>query len=273
MKNRFMNLQLCISISERPGHFGETVHNAAFRAMDLDFLYKACKVTDITGAITGIKALGIRGCSVSMPFKEKIISFLDDLDLLAKEIGAVNTIVNENGHLIGYNTDVDGARETLKSFKLNPNYSVLLLGAGGAARAILVALKQLSLTKCTIANRTIEKAKSIAERYNSKVIPWEERENFEADILINATPIGMKPNDNEMPILEKSLKKFKIIMDFVSNPPKTKLIKLADSQGLHTIDGLSIALYQAASQFQLYTGVKPPIEVMRKASVELNLED
>lgn len=124
---------LCISVAKNPGKFGITVHNAAFRSLGLNFIYKTFSVTDIAGVITGVRALGIRGCSISMPFKESVIPHLDQLDPIAKKIGAVNTVVNKHGHLIGYNTDVIGAYESLKTLNASNNTSILLLGAGGVS--------------------------------------------------------------------------------------------------------------------------------------------
>ena len=269
MKNK-MNPQnnptLCISVAEKPGKFGITVHNAGYRALGLNFMYKTFAIDDIRGVITGVRSLGIRGCSVSMPFKEKVIPFLDRLDPLAKKIGAVNTVVNDNGRLIGYNTDVIAVEKSLRPLQIKNDKDIIIFGAGGVSRAILVALKNLKLKNITVANRTTRKGERLAKEFNVNFIQWSKRENIKADVVINATSIGMAPNIFSSPISKKKIKNSQIVMDVVVTPPKTKLIKIANKQGKITVDGLKLSLYQAFTQFKLYTGRNPPIQVMQKAA-------
>ena len=118
-KNLVSSKVLCISIAQKPGMFGTIIHNAGFKALKLNFMYKAFAINDLEGAINGVRALGIKGCSVSMPYKEKVIPYLDSLHPLAERTRAVNTIVNTDGHLTGYNTDILGVEECLKKFKNN----------------------------------------------------------------------------------------------------------------------------------------------------------
>ena len=151
--------EICISISSSPGSFGETVHNAGYKYHKLNYLYKAIKVTNLNIAMGSIYTLDIKGCSVSMPFKEKVIKYLDKIDSLAKKTGAVNTIVKNKNLLIGYNTDVYGAYKALRSLKVKTSNNILVLGAGGVSRAIIVALKKLKISNITIANRDISRAK------------------------------------------------------------------------------------------------------------------
>ena len=261
-----LNPTLCISVAEKPGKFGITVHNAGYRALGLNFMYKTFAINDIKGAIIGVRSLGIRGCSVSMPFKEKVIPFLDRLDPLAKKIGAVNTIVNDNGHLIGYNTDVIAVEKSLKPLQIKNDKDIIIFGAGGVSRAILVALKNLKLKNITVANRTTRKGERLAKEFNVNFIQWSKRENVKAEVLINATSIGMFPNIFSSPISKNKIKNSQIVMDVVATPPKTKLIKIANKQGKITVDGLKLSLYQAFTQFKLYTGRNPPIQVMQKAA-------
>ena len=269
MKNK-MNSQnnpiLCISVAEKPGKFGITVHNAGYRALGLNFMYKTFAIDDIRGVITGVRSLGIRGCSVSMPFKEKVIPFLDRLDPLAKKTGAVNTVVNDNGRLIGYNTDVIAVEKSLRPLQIKNDKDIIIFGAGGVSRAILVALKNLKLKNITLANRTTRKGERLAKEFNVNFIQWSKRENIKADVVINATSIGMVPNIFSSPISKKKIKNSQIVMDVVVTPPKTKLIKIANKQGKITVDGLKLSLYQAFTQFKLYTGRNPPIQVMQKAA-------
>ena len=265
-KMNILNPTLCISVAEKPGKFGITVHNAGYRALGLNFMYKTFAINDIKGAIIGVRSLGIRGCSVSMPFKEKVIPFLDRLDPLAKKIGAVNTIVNDNGQLIGYNTDVIAVEKSLKPLQIKNDKDIIIFGAGGVSRAILVALKNLKLKNVTLTNRTKRKGERLAKEFNVNFIQWSKRENIKADVVINATSIGMVPNIFSSPISKKKIKNSQIVMDVVVTPPKTKLIKIANKQGKITVDGLKLSLYQAFTQFKLYTGRNPPIQVMQKAA-------
>jgi shikimate dehydrogenase len=268
-KMNILNPTLCISVAEKPGKFGITVHNAGYRALGLNFMYKTFAINDIKGAIIGVRSLGIRGCSVSMPFKEKVIPFLDRLDPLAKKIGAVNTIVNDNGQLIGYNTDVIAVEKSLKPLQIKNDKDIIIFGAGGVSRAILVALKNLKLKNITVTNRTTRKGERLAKEFNVNFIQWSKRENVKAEVLINATSIGMFPNIFSSPISKNKIKNSQIVMDVVATPPKTKLIKIANKQGKITVDGLKLSLYQAFTQFKLYTGRNPPIQVMQKAATTL----
>ena len=155
---------LCISISSKPSNFGTTVHNAAYKELGLNYIYKAFGTKNLKGVIEGVRSLGIRGCSVSMPFKEDIIPYLDELDPLAESIGAVNTVLNTNGILKGFNTDVIAAIKSLEAIGLNKEDRVLLIGAGGVAKAILGALKMNGANDINITNRTdkrLEKLKKI----------------------------------------------------------------------------------------------------------------
>ena len=261
-----LNPTLCISVAEKPGKFGITVHNAGYRALGLNFMYKTFAINDIKGVIIGVRSLGIRGCSVSMPFKEKVIPFLDRLDPLAKKIGAVNTIVNDNGQLTGYNTDVIAVEKSLKPLQIKNDNDIIIFGAGGVSRAILVALKNLKLKNITVTNRTTRKGERLAKEFNVNFIQWSKRESVKADVIINATSIGMIPNIFSSPISNNKIKNSQIVMDVVATPPKTKLIKIANKQGKITVDGLKLSLYQAFTQFKLYTGRNPPIQVMQKAA-------
>tara|TARA_B100000678_G_scaffold271912_1_gene260970 strand:+ start:1223 stop:2050 length:828 start_codon:yes stop_codon:yes gene_type:complete len=263
--NPLNNPTLCISVAQKPGKFGITVHNTGYQTLGLNYIYRAFAITDIKGTVDGIRSLGIRGCSVSMPFKEKVIPLLDRLDPLAKKIGAVNTIVNQNGHLIGYNTDVIAAQQSLQQLKIKNSDNIIIFGAGGVSRAILFALKNLKLKNITITNRTMSRGRKLAKEFNVDFVQWSKRENIHSDIIINATSIGMPPNISSSPISSNKIKNSKIVMDVVM-PPKTKLISLANKHQKITVDGLKLSLYQAFAQFKLYTGRNPPVQVMEKAS-------
>src|SRR3989344_1410201 len=238
---------LCISIASKPSNLGTAIHNQAYKHLGLNFIYKACAVTDAKAAIQGVRALGIRGCSVSMPHKEKVIEYLDELDPVAKEIGAVNTIVNTHGKLKGYNSDAHGFESVLHDLQISPGSSVLVLGGGGVAKAILYILK----------------------KYKFNSINWGDREKSNFDFLINATSIGMNPNSDRSPIKLKSVPKYSYIFDVVISPTETLLISEAKRKNIVCRPGYRMTLYAAKMQFELYTGQKTPIEVMEKTILEL----
>jgi shikimate dehydrogenase len=246
------------------------MHNAAFQELKLNFVYLAFCVENLEDAIKAMRALNIQGYSVTIPHKEKIIPLLDVLDENAKKIGAVNTVVNNNGKLIGYNTDAKAAvLASLQKTSLKEK-RIALVGAGGAARAIAIAL-QNEKTKLTIFNRTIEKAKTLAQEAGCDFAAMENISDFDFDILINATSIGMFPRTNESPVPKSVLKKGMIVFDIVYNPLETRLLKEAKLAGCETICGLEMFLLQGAEQFSLWTGKKAPIEKMR-AVVEKELK-
>ena len=261
--------QVCISVATKPSQFGTTVHNRAYQALGLNFIYKAFGVSNLKGAIDGVKALGIRGCSVTMPFKEQVLKYVDDLDKTAKSIGAVNTIVNNSGRLKGYNTDAYGAKVALETLGVKTNDRVLLLGAGGAAKAILFALKELGVKDIFISNRTLSKAQKIAQKNRIKAISWQERNKIDVDVLINATPIGMLPNVHEIPVELNMIQKVKMVMDVIVTPIESRLIQVAKKMGKKIIAGYEMSLHQAAAQFKIYTGQPAPLNVMRQAVLEL----
>ena len=256
---------LCISLSSNPGKIGTVVHNAGYRSRGLDWSYVACATNDLKGSIQAVKVLGVRGCSVSMPFKENVMKYLDKIDIVAKKIGAVNTIVNTKGKLTGYNTDYIGAKESLKLLKPRRTHNFLVLGTGGAARSILFALHNLGFTKITISGRNFTKAKKLADEFNSEVTSWDKRETCRCEVLINATSIGMYPNIKCSPVSKIYMKNLKYVMDVVSNPIETSLIKNAKSLKIKNSNGLTMSLFQAKAQFKLYTGQIVSMEVMKKA--------
>jgi shikimate dehydrogenase len=257
--------KLCISVAAHPSNFGTTLHNVAYEALGLNFIYKAFQVSDIEGVLAGVRALGIRGCSVSMPFKETVVSYLDDLDEAARMIGAVNTIVNEGGRLVGYNSDALGAKSALESLKIHFDEPVLLLGAGGVARAILFALRQMGFTQVSVANRDIDRIRLLQEILPCTPLSWSERHRLPVSLIINATPIGMSPNSGLMPVDEVYIHQARAVMDVVVAPMKTKLIASAMDAGKLCVPGYLMSIEQAMVQFALYTGKKAPRQVMESA--------
>jgi shikimate dehydrogenase len=261
--------QVCISVASKPSNFGTTLHNAGYEALGLNFLYKAFTVSDIAAAITGVRALGIRGCSVSMPFKEAVIAYLDRLDDTAATIGAANTVVNDKGVLIGYNTDATGARAALDGMEVGPSESVLLLGAGGAARAILFALAQLRITRVRVAGRNAERVAALCKIAPCEPVAWTDRHAARADVIINATPVGMRPAVDALPVDRSLVDKCRAVMDAVLSPMETALVLYARAAGKVAVPGYVMSLGQALAQFRLYTGVEPPRAVMERRMREL----
>jgi shikimate dehydrogenase len=255
------------------------MHNAAFNHLKLDYAFLAFKVkpAEVENAVNGMRALNILGLNVTMPHKKEVINYLDKIDQTAKFLNAVNTIHNKNGKLLGFNTDGIGALKALKENGVNPHGKrVLLLGSGGAARAIAYALVQ-EADELVVLNRTVEQAKELAsllERtFNKKVVgdslsPKVIQDNlWDSDILVNATSVGMKPNATQSPVAPEWLKPDLAVMDIVYNPIETKLDKDAKAAGAKVISGVEMLIYQGAASFEIWTGHSAPVEVMRKAAL------
>ncbi|PCJ59283.1 MAG: shikimate dehydrogenase [Planctomycetota bacterium] len=261
--------KLCISVSSRPSNFGTSVHNAGYKDLGINYIYKAFETNNIKDTMAGVRALGIRGCSVSMPFKETVIKYLDTLDETADKVGAVNTVLNESGQLIGYNTDVIGAKVALESLKLNTKNKVLVLGAGGMAKAILYALNQLGFTNIHVSNRSELNFEKLNNIFPCQFIKWDDRENESADIVINATSVGMSPEDDICPLSLEYIQNSNAIIDVVLTPMETMLISMAKANNIKFVPGYLISLEQAMAQFQIYTGTPPNRNVMLNKVLEL----
>lgn len=259
--------RLCVSVAKKPGNFGTILFNKAFKKLNIDFVYKALKVKpgDLEKAIEGVRALGIRGCGVSMPYKEKAASLVDSLDPLAEKVGVINTIVNNNGKLKGYNTDAYGAFMVLKVVPNIANLKVVMFGSGGVASAIAGVLNQLKVKDVTVVGREASQAKQLAAKWKYKTEKWQRRYALKGDLFINATPIGMAPKSDATPLPGKYIDNYKIIMDVVTNPLETVLMREAKSQKKRVIIGWKMSLQQGVKQFEIYTGKKAPVELMRKS--------
>lgn len=258
------------------------MHNAAFKELGLDYLYVPLRVKreELGKAVESVRALNIRGLNVTLPHKVAIISFLDELDPLARKIGAVNTIVNDDGVLTGYNTDATGFLQALLEGEVKPEgKKVVILGAGGASRAISFILAERG-AHLVILNRLLELdwAEELAQRV-SKVFAKEVKalelneKNLEmvlegADILINATSVGMSPDVDETPVPARLLKPGLIVFDIVYNPIKTRLLKEAETAGAQTIGGLDMLAWQGAIAFEKWTGRKAPLDLMKKEAIK-----
>ena len=243
------------------------MHNFAFSEKGINAVYLAFESTDVEGAIQGMRALGIKGMSITIPHKSSVIPLLDEIDTLARDIGAVNTIVNKEGKLIGYNTDAAGALMALGDVVQVTGKHCVIVGAGGAARAIGYTLKEHDVT-LTIANRSEERGKVLSKSLDSEYIKPEQLEDISFDILINTTPVGMTPNTDFCPVPEKALKQGITVMDVIYNPRRTKLLNIASEKGCKVIDGLGMFIYQGAEQFRLWTGVDAPVALLKKVVEE-----
>lgn len=240
------------------------IHNTAFLDQKLNCIYDCFDVLpeNIKDAVFGIKALGIMGVNVTVPYKEMVIPYLDFISDEAKLIGAVNTIKNNDGRLEGYNTDASGFIESLLEQGVEiKGKNVVILGAGGAARAIAVAFSLNDVNSITIANRTEGKAynlyKYIIEKFRTecKYTSLDELIDFDnIDILINATSVGMFPNVNATPVDEKILRKAKFIYDLIYNPKETLLLRYAKKYGIKNSNGLNMLINQANNSFKIWFG-------------------
>jgi shikimate dehydrogenase len=270
--------QVCGVIGDPIAHtLSPAMHNAAFSHLKLDFVFLAFRVkaADLENAMRGMRGLGIRGLNVTMPHKTAVIRYLDEADSTVKFLASANTILNESGKLLGFNTDGVGALHALRENGINPEgKNVFLLGAGGAAKAIAYALAKEAEALC-ILNRVPEKAAVLADALNrvfgKKIVggalsPSAVQKSLQdADILINATSVGMHPNVNQSLVAPQWLKPDLTVMDIVYNPLETKLAKDAKAAGAHVISGVEMLLYQGAASFEIWTGHVAPIEVMRNA--------
>jgi len=241
------------------------MHNAAFRELKINAVYVAFPVTDLHQAVAGLRGLDIRGVSVTIPFKEEIITLIDELDPQAARIGAVNTVVNRSGRLCGYNTDWLGALTALKAKTSLQGQHVLILGAGGASRAIAFGILEEG-GRVTLTDVDGPRAAALAKDLQVEAIPLDAVAQCNAAILINATPVGMEPKADDIPIDPDLLSRYQLVMDIVYKPLETRLLREAQARGAATIDGLQMLIHQATAQFELWTGRPAPQEVMSKAA-------
>ena len=242
---------------------GPVMHNRAFARYGYPGVYVAFEAHDIAAAVNGMRAFNIQGISVTIPHKESILPHLDQVDDNAREIGAVNTVVNDDGRLIGYNTDADGAVRALSEETAIKGKDIAIIGAGGAARAIGFGL--LKNGGCVhILNRSAANGKILADFLGTDFYPLEQFNQLPCDILINTTPVGMHPKVDKMPVSRAQLRDSMIVMDIIYNPLKTRLLETAEQIGARVINGVPMFVYQGAKQFELWTGLKAPVDLMRK---------
>ena len=252
------------------------LHNHACKKLDLNYVYLPFEIEpdNLKRGIAGIKALKIKGVNVTIPYKKKVIPYLDKLDDMAEEIGAVNTIINNGQKLYGYNTDASGFKKMLNQdadFHIKGK-KALLIGAGGASRAVGAVLCQNGIQELTLINRTRDKADKLADSWkkqypglkiNSGGIEKDFYNSYikDTDIVIDTTPVGMAPETDVEPVISTELFHSNLlVVDLVYNPPETTILKAAREVGAETLNGLTMLLYQASDAFELWTGQKPDIK-------------
>lgn len=256
------------------------MHNAAFRRLGIDSVYLPFRVRkeDVEWAVYAVRALNIRGLNVTIPHKAAVIPHLDGLDPSAERMGAVNTIVNNNGVLTGYNTDAEGFVRALRENGVEPaGANIVILGAGGASRGISFLLADAG-ADLTILNRSPERAEELAGKIFSasgrrvRALPLDE-ENLalvleKADVLVNTTRLGMVPDADLSPVPSGLLRSGLVVFDIVYNPVKTRLLADAGAAGARAIGGLEMLVWQGALAFTIWTGREAPVDLMRGAAVE-----
>lgn len=276
------NTKICGIIGDPVGHsLSPRMHNAAFKARALNFVYVAFNVKKeaLAEAVTGLRALRILGINVTIPHKVDIINHLDDLDASARRLDAVNTVVRSNSLLVGFNTDVEGFLAPLRSRGIRLSGTrVTVLGSGGAARSCVAGLSIGGCESITVLGRTGSRMRELShalkgtagDKLNTKPLtPKTIKETVKAsDIIINATPLGMHPNIADSPVSAELLRTDLLVYDLVYNPIKTKLLEYAESAGASTIPGYEMLVAQGSAAFRLWTQTDPPVEVMERAVLE-----
>jgi shikimate dehydrogenase len=265
MKLPTKDTQLCISLAARPSNLGTRFHNYLYELLELDYLYKAFAPTDLAAAIAGIRGLPIRGAAVSMPYKEACIPLIDDLAQSAAAITSVNTIVNTDGQLVGYNTDYQAIASLLHSHDVDRAEDFVVFGSGGMAKAVVAALRDAGFDAGTVVARNEETGAPLAERYGYGWAP--ELGSLRPSLLVNATPIGMSgPYEHHLPVPWDVVGAAETVFDVVAFPAETPLIRAARQLDKPVITGAEVIALQAAEQFVLYTGVRPTPEQVAEAS-------
>ncbi|MFP3467253.1 shikimate 5-dehydrogenase [Leifsonia sp. SIMBA_070] len=259
------DMQVCISLAGRPSNIGTRFHNFLYDELGLNFVYKAFTTDDLEGAVRGIRALGIRGCSVSMPFKEAIIPLVDNLESSAVAIESVNTVVNEDGLLTASNTDYEAVAQLLAEHEVDPAQRVLVRGSGGMAKAVVAAFRGAGFDELTVLARNTDAGPALAERYGYEWVAEDPAAEF--DVIVNVTPLGMRgESESELAFGEPFVERASTVFDVVAFPSETPLIRAARASGTAVITGAEVIALQAARQFERYTGVALTPEQVARAS-------
>ena len=263
---------LCGSLSLHPVGLGAAMHVAGYRALGLPYTYVPFAMTSdrLAGALDAMRTLGIRGLGVSMPFKIEVLALVDSVDPLARTIGAVNTLVNDDGCIVGHNTDAEGAARALEEELASIRGArCLVLGAGGAARAVVHGLAARG-AEVLVANRTLARAEELADSARGAyAVPFADAVagGVPCDVLVNASSAGMDEGSGAgpSPFDDAAIRPRLVVMDIVYKPIRTALVAQADRLGARVVHGGRMLLHQAARQFELYTGRPAPLEAMDEA--------
>ena len=274
--------QLCAVIGNPVAHsLSPAIHNAAIEELDLDFIYMACRVEDVKSALAGMRALeNFRGMSVTIPHKIEAMKHVDEIAGVDRTIGSINTVINEQGKLVGLGTDGPGALKAIADAGVEiDGKNILMLGSGGAARAIsfalarnrkLGALSILDIDETMLQELTADLQAGTEALIKSQLLT----ENSlaaameRADVIVHCTPIGMHPNEDASLIPPELFRPEQVVFDIVYTPLETKLLAEARSRGLKAIHGVDMFVNQAVLQFEHFTGVDAPVEVMRRVVME-----
>ncbi len=282
MRSIGTSTQFCAVIGNPVGHsLSPAIHNAAYESLDLDFVYVACEVADVEGALSGMRALGnFRGMSVTIPHKTEIMKYVDEISETDRNIGSINTVIHDGDKLIGLGTDGSGALKALVDHDVEiDGKRILMLGAGGAARAIsftlardtqLGELSLLDIDEAQLQALTTDLTAGTDAAVRSEMLTESvlAAAMGEADIIIHCTPVGMHPNVDASLIPPELFRPEQVVFDVVYTPLETKLLAEAKSRGLKTIPGAEMFVNQAVLQFEQFTGVDAPVEVMRRVVME-----
>jgi len=274
--------QICAVIGNPIQHsLSPAIHNAAYAALDLDFVYVASRVEDVKGALFALRSLsGFKGFSVTIPHKMEIMKYVDEIPDVDRKIGSINTVVKENDRLIGLGTDGPGALKALLDAGIDlKGKKVMVLGAGGAARAITFTLAQkagideltlFDINKELLTNLSHDLEKGTAIIINScELTDKSLADNLpDADLIINCTPIGMHPRKEISLVPPELFREEQAVFDVVYTPLKTKLISSAEEFGLKVVPGVEMFVNQAVLQFERFTGEKAPVDIMRRIVME-----
>lgn len=247
------------------GHsLSPAMHNAAFSEKGVNAIYLAFESRDAEGCMRAMRALNIKGMSVTAPHKKGVIPLLDKVDEVGQRTGAVNTILNKEDILSGFNTDGTAVIKALEEKTSLSGKTCLLVGAGGAACAAGYSLKEKGV-RLIVTNRTRERGEALASALSSPYVPLLELGGEEADLVVHATPVGTYPYTEISPLSENVFREGMVVMDMVYNPLETRLLQDARARGCVVVSGLSMFVYQGAEQFRIWTGLEPPLGVMTRA--------
>jgi shikimate dehydrogenase len=275
--------KLVVLLGEPLGHsLSPAIHNAMFAHLGLDYLYLPVEVSreNLAVVFNGLRRMNVAGCNVTIPHKVAILEHLDELHPQAAALGAVNTIRFADGRAIGYNTDGEGFLRSLAEGGINSvaGQEILLLGAGGAVRAIAMSLAFAGAAAIHLCNRSVDKADRLAAEINAKIRPCASTVSAESgalrqvvarcQLLVNGTSLGMHPHEQALPIAAELLAPHLTVADIVYNPHTTRLLAAAMERGCRVVHGLGMLLHQGALGFALWTGIEPPLAPMRAAAEE-----